>query len=954
MLEDMNKWLGLVIIVAVIGILLMLSQQSEGFIDVDTAHAQSQQLKWEGDRRYNEFALLQNAGITIPADDVDDAVRQNIPVASSFEPSRLAVKSMTRFGAADDGTNKQGDGVEKTGILQQKITFCESVLSANCDILNDPRYSECGICHKDGVNSKGKPHRGGMFISADDQVRANEVGKVDDARAIYKPTIGTCSPANFTVMTDTCIAKERTLECERAGAATSSNECGQCFGGGDTMLYVGPKSTYQAVLHVSHPGLHNVDGVGMRVTQSNGRSDILKASSTSAMLDPKEIYMDLKEGDTITIVIYGVPAIWCAWLSNPDGTRTVSLDIGVKSVAPAGGLVIAGDKRSKAVTKVLSKDSRWNQYKDTIPNTVMLFQRKKIPAAITRAMYGPLSNPFQITEMIQSMAGYGQDIRVKNLLKRDPDDDYSGHYLTITQDTGSVIRVREGDLIPAAKINNTVSIVATVPASLRGPYYDIDQGLCAAGPMVFTEIGAGIMGANSCYDAKGKFNPSVYCLTKLFEAVGGTSAGTLYPDTPAKALALVVNGSLDATVDALNNRASIAMYGVDNNGAPSGFEAQKKAAVDMMGLILSNPCDGPTSAEGPHSEICLDYLWRTSGNTTPLGPNVDPASIPYAYCSANGEAAPLKSVAGLQTANDQGGVQSVRSYFSSLFNRSQDSSDYDAQAEAMKACYGVNLPRNTGPPACPPIKASGVKPCDWIPKALRDEWRQIQGSCYNAALDDKDYIVCSNGSHAYGRSLIKAENFNDLYGGLSQVDSKGGVHVGVSNFGQYASAPPIYKATQGTNWTQLPGHASWVSIGVDGELWCIGGSQTVYRWNGAPHWVLITGWGSQISVGDKDNVYMVGMDANLYKASGNNAQVKSVNDWILMSVPVPIKYVSVSARGTRLAVLGTNGNIYASADKGGSWTQIPGNFDGYVSINDKYIIAGNKSNSTLYLRSFNC
>jgi hypothetical protein len=70
--------------------------------------------------------------------------------------------------------------------------------------------------------------------------------------------------------------------------------------------------------------------------------------------------------------------------------------------------------------------------------------------------------------------------------------------------------------------------------------------------------------------------------------------------------------------------------------------------------------------------------------------------------------------------------------------------------------------------------------------------------------------------------------------------------------------------------------------------------------------------------------------------------------------PAPLKYISVSAGGTRLAALGVNGNIYASADKGGSWTQIPGNFNGYVSVNDKYIIAGNSSNSTLYIRSLKC
>ena len=76
--------------------------------------------------------------------------------------------------------------------------------------------------------------------------------------------------------------------------------------------------------------------------------------------------------------------------------------------------------------------------------------------------------------------------------------------------------------------------------------------------------------------------------------------------------------------------------------------------------------------------------------------------------------------------------------------------------------------------------------------------------------------------------------------------------------------------------------------------------------------------------------------------------------WVYVPTPVQVKQVSVTVGGTRLVAVGTNGNIYASRDRGASWTQIPGNFDGYVTINDNYILAGNKSNATLYSRKLTC
>jgi hypothetical protein len=221
----------------------------------------------------------------------------------------------------------------------------------------------------------------------------------------------------------------------------------------------------------------------------------------------------------------------------------------------------------------------------------------------------------------------------------------------------------------------------------------------------------------------------------------------------------------------------------------------------------------------------------------------------------------------------------------------------------------------------------------------------MDGSLTQASIGNDDRIVGVNINYeTYGRQVTGA--WTNLYGSLSQVDTKGGINVGVSNMGQYSGqyGGPIYKATNGDNWSQMPGAAVCNSVGADGEVWCVNKVGNIYRWNGTNDWIMIPGGAIMVSVGDAQNVFVVGFSdgGKLWKYEGSS--FKNI------PVPVPIKYVSVSEGGTRLAAMGVDGNIYASADKGGTWSQIPGNFDGNVSINDNYIVAVNRSNETIYIR----
>jgi len=235
-----------------------------------------------------------------------------------------------------------------------------------------------------------------------------------------------------------------------------------------------------------------------------------------------------------------------------------------------------------------------------------------------------------------------------------------------------------------------------------------------------TEVGAGLMGSHSCFKADGSFNPSLYCIQELWAAAGGSPNGRIYPKTDAQAAALALNDpttqqpSLDVTVAAFNNGVNIAMYGVDSNGAVQEFETIKANALDFLGVVMNNPCDGPTVQTGPHTPECLDYLWRTSGNPGQDTATADPSKLPYAYCKPDGLAAPLNkdgtvNQSNVTTVNGYGAIPNIRAYFQGIFNRTQDSSDFDSQAAAMRDCYNVNLtPPPEDPAACPP-----PNPDDW-------------------------------------------------------------------------------------------------------------------------------------------------------------------------------------------------------------------------------------------------
>jgi hypothetical protein len=736
----MRTWLLIGLLVTAMVVVMWLqrtqSQSHEGFITVDlaTAQAQRQQLQFEGERRYNDLARLQEPDVSLDPARVTAAVQQVAPVPSSQTPSLLSLLGLASFGAADDGSNKLGAGVEQTGTVAAKIAFCESLKTVDCDQLNDPRMAECGFCHRDGKDSTGKAHRGGMYISSRDQIAANERANSAGGAAVYKPTVGSCKPQNFTLMAENCKARELQLQCQSAGAPTLNNVCGQCYGGAPStatgLLFMGPKPRqYTATLWVSHPGGHSGNGAGTVVARADGTILATLAPSGAQLLDPKSMTIEITEGDNLVTTVMGAPAVWCAWLSSPDGKRTVSVDVGATDMQPTNGFVIAGDKRSTIVTKLMKagpEASAWPAFQKQVPNTVLWYQRRDevVPGMIVTAWYGTgASDPstgVDVSTIAKLAAGANADFNIvpTNFNISDPAPGVPKH-LWIYRDNGDTVIGADGQTLPARLFYNVMQLSMTVPATLVDPIFDADKEDCKTGPIVMTEIGAGLMGSHSCFKPDGSFNPTQYCLQELFVMAGGTNAGTAYPNTDDKAAALVRNDkkgkpSLDATVAYLNGLGNIAIYGVDMNGVAASFTDYVSAAQAMLGFTPKNPCDGPSAANGPHTAECIDYLWRTSGNPAADGQQMDPDKVPYSYCSKAGVLAPIGpdgkvNQANVTTANSYGGVAGVRNYFQSIYNRTLNSNDFDDQAAAMQQCFNVTVQKPAPvASACPP-----KNPTEW-------------------------------------------------------------------------------------------------------------------------------------------------------------------------------------------------------------------------------------------------
>ncbi len=68
-------------------------------------------------------------------------------------------------------------------------------------------------------------------------------------------------------------------------------------------------------------------------------------------------------------------------------------------------------------------------------------------------------------------------------------------------------------------------------------------------------------------------------------------------------------------------------------------------------------------------------------------------------------------------------------------------------------------------------------------------------------------------------------------------------------FNQLSIGVPFPQITPSQNWQQIPGNASCLSISIDGNVWCVGSSNTIWQWGSSNTWEQFSGNAKSIALG---------------------------------------------------------------------------------------------------------
>ena len=116
--------------------------------------------------------------------------------------------------------------------LFKKAEICEKSADT-CSAFNDPTFAaNCGISFDiNGIDSKGKPHKGGLYIHPSDRERQTakaadvlQTGSAPyDPYKVYKPTLGMITPGTFGITKDGCTVVKEKVDCTAKQTIVSPN-----------------------------------------------------------------------------------------------------------------------------------------------------------------------------------------------------------------------------------------------------------------------------------------------------------------------------------------------------------------------------------------------------------------------------------------------------------------------------------------------------------------------------------------------------------------------------------------------------------------------------------------------------------------------------------------------------------------------------------------------------------
>jgi len=265
------KFVHILMLLGALFLVLLLStymkrQTVENFDGAMIDHLQDLDKKYTNKkaRRYNNVSDGMNDFLQGYLNEAGDNEEQSSGlIQNTMNSPALIGSTLTESGNLVMGNRSSATHAPKSEI-HEKIKFCEALKGDGpevCQALDKPEYSECGVCLKEGVDSRSRPTVGGLFFSMYDRMSQDELQKnVDPMFRKIKPTVGKCDTRNFVTTRNKCERRRNQLLCEARGGLPRlnpdvKNDCAQCVEQGLTFLYRGKKDKeFTAVLHLIAEG----------------------------------------------------------------------------------------------------------------------------------------------------------------------------------------------------------------------------------------------------------------------------------------------------------------------------------------------------------------------------------------------------------------------------------------------------------------------------------------------------------------------------------------------------------------------------------------------------------------------------------------------------------------------------------------------------------------------------
>lgn len=591
----------------------------------------------------------------LPPDYTDKDVQEaNKDVRNALAPLRASPQDpsfkMTKNPMEDIQTNV-GDG-KAIRWMQQ----CERVTKADCNAFDDPGFAaNCGICHEEGTNSKGRGHLGGIYVSedqkADDELRAKRLGS---NTLFYTPSVGTCKAERFSTNKKQCLRIERTLECQKK-QNFSVPGCSTCIQD-DIFRYLDEElnrnSAYLMLVGKGSANLSNTT-TGEQVTVELSEKEGKKVE-----------FKELLEGQVLQIVVNGDTASIAGYLEGETASGTFKLDIGAITLMDAetgarprmSGMTSIGSGRYT----VLKPGRGKNRMRLQLTNVFTFIAKNETESGLCPA--APFNQKEESARILNAAECYKQG-----------------------QEPGKFSQKCMKTLYEASGCKPSGTLNPTTERTARALQFD-DKGRAL-------ELGDI---AEYMYDVyqtamTGKRGEETLSVNEWNEYTQGCLGKRVV--SPCDKYD-VVNGPLGADCLAYLWRNRGSSDNIPQGIGPTYYGPTAIASLDKG--FGTPPLDEGFTGRRGNVPLAEGFANTNLIQTRPEG-YADYMPLTDRYCMPGGDLAPVDDKGkerpeAIAIAQSQGGVEAVREFYDRLSRQANDNSLYDVERKKqIKQCYGISF-----------------------------------------------------------------------------------------------------------------------------------------------------------------------------------------------------------------------------------------------------------------------